>query len=195
MYEKINFNYKAMKKLSMDELGRISCEEFKQKNKIPVVVILDNIRSMNNIGSIFRTADAFSVEHLYLCGITAQPPQKEITKTALGATESVDWTYVCDTLEIVRKLQMENYRIYAVEQVDQRIFLQDFTPDFSQKTALILGNEVFGVDEKLLSFCDGCIEIPQEGIKHSLNVSVAAGIILWDFYFKFLREGKINPQK
>ena len=168
-----------MKKLSMSELGRISSNEFKKTPKTPVIVILDNIRSMNNVGSIFRTCDAFAVEKLYLCGITATPPHKDIAKTALGATESVDWEYAENVVELVHHLKKENIKVFLVEQTDDSIFLNQFQfPE--EKIAVVFGNEVFGVTEGLLPICDGAIEIPQHGTKHSLNVTIAAGIVLWE---------------
>jgi len=170
-----------MKKLSLSELNRITPEEFKKQAKIPVIVILDNIRSMNNVGSIFRTCDAFAVEKLYLCGITATPPNKDITKTALGATESVDWEYAESVEELVVNLKKINIKIYLVEQTDSSILLDKF--QFSnEKIAIVLGNEVFGVTDALLPLCDGAIEIPQQGTKHSLNVTIAAGIVLWELF-------------
>ena len=168
-----------MKKLSMTELGRITPDEFKKTSKIPVIVILDNIRSMNNVGSIFRTCDAFAVEKIYLCGITATPPHKDIAKTALGATESVDWEYAENVVELVQHLKKNNTKVFLIEQTDNSVFLNRF--QFSpEKIAIILGNEVFGVTEALLPICDGAIEIPQHGTKHSLNVTIAAGIVLWE---------------
>jgi tRNA G18 (ribose-2'-O)-methylase SpoU len=163
----------------MDELGRITPDEFKKNPKIPLIVILDNIRSMNNVGSIFRTCDAFTVEKLYLCGITAQPPHKDIAKTALGATESVDWEYVEDVVELVQHLKQNNTKVYLIEQTDSSMLLNQFQFP-KEKTAIILGNEVFGVTEALLPLCDGAIEIPQHGTKHSLNVTIAAGIVIWE---------------
>lgn len=164
----------------MEELNRITPEEFKAQEKAPIIVILDSIRSMNNVGSVFRTCDAFNIEKLYLCGITACPPNKEITKTALGATESVAWEHVADVVELVQQLKRDGYAIFVVEQVDQSKMLDEF--DFSQhaKVALIVGNEVFGVDDRLLPLCDEAIEIPQYGTKHSLNVTIAAGIVIWE---------------
>ena len=169
-----------MKKLSLSELNRTSTEKFKQQDKTPLVVILDNVRSMNNVGSIFRTADAFAVEKLYLCGITATPPHKEITKTALGATESVDWEHREDVVALVKELQEKDYLVYMIEQTDASIMLDSFMPDVSKKIAVVLGNEVFGVDDRLLPVVDGAIEIPQYGTKHSLNVSIAGGIVIWE---------------
>ncbi|MBR6333794.1 MAG: RNA methyltransferase [Bacteroidales bacterium] len=169
-----------MKKLSMEELHRVTPEQFKSQDKYPLVMVLDNIRSMNNIGSIFRTCDAMNVEKLYLCGITACPPQKEIAKTALGATESVNWEYVEDVAELVRRLKEEQYTIAVVEQTDTAVMLQQV--DFKQyeKLCLIVGNEVFGVTDAVLPLADLAVEIPQFGTKHSLNVTIAAGIVLWE---------------
>ncbi|MBP7102735.1 MAG: RNA methyltransferase [Bacteroidales bacterium] len=175
-------------KLSMEELQRIDVATFKQSEKMPLVVILDNVRSMNNVGSVFRTCDAFRIAHIYLCGITAQPPHKEIEKTALGATESVDWSYVASTATLVKELIMNNYQVYAVEQVKNSILLTDFTPAFSQKTALVFGNEVMGVEQGVIDLCNGCIEIPQLGTKHSLNISVSTGIVLWHLFYKLTKK-------
>ncbi len=174
-----------MKKLSMDELGRVTADEFKQQTKNPIVLVLDNIRSMHNVGSAFRTCDAFNVEKLYLCGITATPPQKEISKTALGATESVDWTYKESVVDLAKELKSEGYAILLVEQTDHSVMLQEF--DFAQygKVALFVGNEVFGISDELLPLCDAAIEIPQFGTKHSLNVAVATGITLWEAVKQF----------
>ncbi len=168
-----------MKKLSMDELGRKSVEEFKKAEKNRVIVVLDNIRSMHNTGSVFRTADAFLIEAICLCGYTPQPPHRDIQKTALGATETVDWLYYPHTRVAIEELKERDYKIYAVEQADNSISLEKFDWNPSDKIAIIMGNEVEGVDAELLSLCDGCIEIPQLGMKHSLNISVAAGIVLW----------------
>jgi len=173
-----------MRKLKNYELGRKTVEEFKQTSKIPFTVILDNIRSMNNIGSVFRTSDAFLIEKIILCGITAQPPHNDIRKTALGATESVDWEYFEKTEDVVSFLKNENYLIISVEQAENAIMLQKFHVDKNKKYALIFGNEVKGVEQKIVNMSDYCIEIPQEGTKHSLNISVSAGIVLWDFYKK-----------
>lgn len=169
-----------MKKLSMEELNRISPDEFKKIDKNKVIVILDNIRSMHNVGSIFRTADAFAIEKIYLCGITAQPPHREIEKTALGATESVDWEYVKDALELSQKLKAESYKIICIEQTEGSTLLQNFIKDKDEKLALVLGNEVEGVNQSIINIADECIEIPQYGTKHSFNVSVTAGIVLWE---------------
>ena len=173
-----------MRKLSMDELQRISAEEFKKENKTPLTLILDNIRSLSNVGSVFRTADAFLIKEIILCGITATPPHKEIQKTALGATESVAWRYVEDSVEAVVELQKQGVKVYAIEQADQKIWLQDFTWEAEQELAVVLGNEVKGVRDEVLEVVDACIEIPQFGTKHSLNISIAAGIVIWELFRK-----------
>lgn len=164
---------------TMDELGRLSVAAFKEAVKRPVCVVLDNVRSMHNIGSAFRTGDAFRIEKLYLCGITATPPHREIHKAALGATESVDWEYREDTLELVRDLTARGYAVYAVEQTENSTALQAFG-ETSQPLALVFGNEVHGVQQAVVDACRGTVEIPQEGTKHSLNVSVSIGIVLWE---------------
>lgn len=176
-----------MRKLKITELNRISAEEFKGVKKTPLIVVLDNIRSLNNIGSVFRTSDAFLVEKIYLCGITATPPNQEIHKTALGAEYSVEWEYFEDTTDAVGKLKEDGYIVYAIEQVENSIMLDELTLDNTNKYAVVLGNEVKGVQQKVIDLCDGCIEIPQYGTKHSLNVSVTTGIIVWDL-FKLLNE-------
>lgn len=168
----------------MDELGRKTPEAFRRADKFPLVLVLDNIRSMMNTGSVFRTADAFLLEAIYLCGITATPPHREIHKTALGATESVPWSYFAETTQAVMRLKKEGYQILAVEQVAGSIDLAQFRPDRNKKYALVFGNEVKGVEDAVLDLCDGCIEIPQFGTKHSLNISVTAGMIIWDFFSK-----------
>jgi len=173
-----------MRKLKNSELGRLNVEEFKQTKKIPLIVILDNIRSLNNIGSIFRTSDAFLIERIFLCGITAKPPHKEIHKTALGATESVHWEYVEDTLALVKKLQDESIIVVSIEQVEKSTILQDFAIRSNKKYAVIFGNEVKGVQQEVVSASDHCIEIPQFGTKHSLNIAVSAGVVLWDLFKK-----------
>jgi 23S rRNA (guanosine2251-2'-O)-methyltransferase len=173
-----------MKKLSMDELNRISPEEFRNQQKFPLLIVLDNIRSMMNIGSVFRTADAFSLEGIYLCGITATPPNREIHKTALGATESVMWKYFEKTTDAIKQLKNSGYIVIAIEQTDSSISLSDFKPEKNNKYAVVFGNEVKGVEDEVLNICDNCIEIPQFGTKHSLNVSVTAGIVTWDFFNK-----------
>lgn len=173
-----------MKKLSMEDLNRISVEEFKQADKLPLVVVLDNVRSMNNIGSVFRTSDAFRVEKICLCGITACPPHRDIHKTALGAEESVSWEYFEETSECIESLKRQGYRVYAVEQVDESVMLDEFETQSGTPTAIVFGNEVEGVDEEVIPLCDGCIEIPQFGTKHSLNISIAAGILIWEMWRK-----------
>ncbi len=163
----------------MDELGRLSVTAFKEAEKHPIIVVLDNIRSMHNVGSVFRSADAFLVEAICLCGYTPQPPHRDIHKTALGATETVDWIYFDQTRDAVLALRNRGYRVFAIEQVDTSIPLQNFDNN-GEPVALIFGNEVEGVNADLLDLCDGSIEIPQFGMKHSLNISVAAGIVLWE---------------
>jgi tRNA G18 (ribose-2'-O)-methylase SpoU len=175
----------------MEELGRKSIQDFKQARKIPLVIVLDNIRSMHNVGSIFRTADGFLASGIFLCGYTPQPPHRDIQKTALGATETIDWIYFPTTLQAVEQLKSEGYRVFAIEQVEGSIMLNNFEGSPDEKYAIILGNEVSGVDEEVLKLCDGAIEIPQEGMKHSLNVSIAAGIVAWEF-FKFSSVGMIK---
>lgn len=166
------------------ELNRISIEEFKEATKIPLTIILDNVRSLNNIGSVFRTSDAFLVEKIILCGITATPPHPDIHKTALGAEYSVDWAFFGKTTDAINSLKAANYVICAIEQTTDSIMLDKLQPDKSAKYALILGNEVKGVSQDVVNMCDMCIEIPQHGTKHSLNVSVAAGIVIWSFFEK-----------
>jgi 23S rRNA (guanosine2251-2'-O)-methyltransferase len=169
-----------MEKLSMSGLNRKSVAEFRQSEKIPIVVVMDNIRSMHNVGSVFRTADAFLLQGIYLCGYTPQPPHRDIHKTALGATETVEWKYAGNATDVLKTLRDDGYRIFAVEQVKDSIALQKFIFEQDDKLAVIFGNEVSGVGEEVLKWCDGCIEIPQLGMKHSLNISVAAGIVLWE---------------
>ena len=168
-----------MKKLLNSELNRLSVEEFKAVEKLPVMIVLDNIRSQNNIGSVFRTCDAFLMQGIFLCGITSVPPHREIHKTALGATESVDWKYFGQTIEAVRELREQGYRILAIEQAEGSIMLQDFRWETGEKIALVFGNEIDGVSGEVMDEIDGCIEIPQYGTKHSINISVSAGIVLW----------------
>lgn len=167
-----------MQKLSMEALGRKTVIEYKKADKLPIIVVLDNVRSMHNVGSIFRTADAFLIQSIYLCGCTPQPPHRDIHKTALGATETVDWKYYATTLEAVNHLKQQSYTVCAVEQATESIALQNIELN-KHPIAIILGNEVDGVGDEVLSLCDKCIEIPQFGTKHSLNVSVAAGVVLW----------------
>ena len=171
-----------MKKKSMIELQRISCEEFKAASKLPLVVVLDDVRSMNNIGSVFRTADAFVVEKIALCGITATPPHTEIHKTALGAEESVDWVHYDDVCRAIVDLRGQGYTICAIEQVQGSISLPDFNIEEGKRYAIILGNEVRGVKQEAVDQSDCCIEIPQCGTKHSLNVAVTAGLVMWEFF-------------
>jgi 23S rRNA (guanosine2251-2'-O)-methyltransferase len=175
-----------MRKLKLDELNRATVEEFKEQDKLPVVVVLDNVRSMHNIGSIFRTSDALAATAVYLCGITAQPPHREIEKTALGATQSVTWEYFEDTLQAIEKLRADGYQIVAIEQAENSTMLNEFQPSTDEKYALIFGNEVNGVSDEAMQMIDACIEIPQFGTKHSFNIVVSAGIILWDFYSKIV---------
>jgi len=173
-----------MKKLTTEELNRIDIEAFKKVSKTPLIIVLDNIRSLNNIGSVFRTADAFLVEKIFLCGITATPPHREIHKTALGATESVDWEYFNKTKLAVEKLKNENYKIISIEQTENSTMLNDFYPEKGKKYAIILGNEVKGVEQDIINLSDMAIEIPQFGTKHSINISVANGIVVWDIFSK-----------
>ncbi len=173
-----------MRKLKNEELDRLSVEEFKVKKKRPIVIILDNIRSMNNVGSTFRTADAFLIEKVYLCGITATPPHREINKTALGATESVSWEHREGTETLIEELKEAGYRIVCVEQTDESVPLQDFLPYKDTKYCVVFGNEVFGVTDEVVEKADICLEIPQFGTKHSLNVSVSIGVVMWDFFKK-----------
>jgi len=168
----------------MPELNRLSVEEFKNAEKMPVVLVLDNIRSQNNIGSVFRTADAFRLQGVHLCGITATPPHREIHKTALGATESVDWQYFPSTIDSIKNLMQQGYTILAVEQAEGSILLTDFSPVSGNKIAIVFGNEVNGIEDEVLQFASECIEIPQYGTKHSINVSVAVGIVIWDVFSK-----------
>ena len=170
-----------MRKLKVTELKRLTPEEFKDSKKIPLIVVLDHVRSLNNVGSVFRTSDAFRIEAIYLCGITACPPNAEIHKTALGAEESVDWLYFKDTMEAVEKLKAEGYVVCAIEQAEGSTMLDKLLLDKTKKYAVILGNEVKGVQQNVVDNCDMCVEIPQYGTKHSLNVSVTAGIVIWDF--------------
>jgi len=174
----------GMRKLKLDELNRPDVEEFKSQEKLPVVVVLDNVRSMHNVGSVFRTADGFALEKVVLCGITAQPPHREIEKTALGATQSVDWTHYADTVTAVTALRALGYEIIAIEQAEHSTMLNNFTPDQSKKYALVFGNEVDGVSDEVMAKIDECIEIPQFGTKHSFNITISAGIVFWDFFSK-----------
>ncbi len=173
-----------MRKLRNSELERLTVDKFKESEKTPLVIVLDNIRSANNVGSVFRTADAFLIEAVYLCGVTATPPNRDIRKTALGASESVTWTYFENTLDTVKKLQSEGYKVIPIEQVEKSTSLLDFKPETGNKYAFVFGNEVKGVEQDVIDLCHTCIEIPQYGTKHSLNISVSAGILIWDFFQK-----------
>jgi|TARA_B110000967_G_scaffold209132_1_gene263922 tRNA G18 (ribose-2'-O)-methylase SpoU len=176
-----------MRKLKNNELGRISVDEFKSAQKTPIIVVLDNIRSLNNIGSVFRTSDAFLIEKIYLCGICATPPNKDIHKTALGATESVAWEYAENIMDLVQKLKTENVKVLAIEQAENSTQLDSFYPEKNQKYAIVMGNEVKGVHQDVVNASDFCIEIPQVGTKHSLNISVTTGVVIWDLFTKMNR--------
>lgn len=173
-----------MRKLKNEELNRIDQDSFQTAPKMPVTIVLDNIRSMHNVGATFRTSDAFRVERIVLTGITAQPPHRDIHKAALGATETVTWSYEKDPDQAVKALKEQGYTILAIEQSEESTFLDQFAPDVNQKYALIFGNEVFGVDDQVMELVDGCLEIPQFGTKHSINISVSVGLVIWDFYCK-----------
>ncbi|SRR5258706_496503 len=177
-----------MRKLKNEELNRISKEEFKARKKIPVILVLDNVRSMNNVGSIFRTADAFLLEGIYLCGITSQPPHREIEKTALGATSTVAWKYFKNISEAILELRRKDYLIVSVEQTDHNVPLNKFFPLPEKKYALIFGHEMNGISEEAIQMSDLALEVPQYGTKHSLNIAVCAGIVIWDIYSKLQRQ-------
>lgn len=180
-----------MRKLAMNELSRISVEEFKQQEKLPVTVVLDSVRSLHNVGSIFRTSDGFAVERIVLCGITGTPPHRDIEKTALGATQSIEWVYVQDIKEAINHLKAEGKKILAVEQAEGSTLLHQFIPLHGENYALIFGNEVNGVSEEAMQMIDACIEIPQFGTKHSFNIVISAGIVMWDFFYKLkLKSGQ-----
>ena len=172
------------RKLKLQELGRISVQEYKASNKTPIIIVLDNIRSLNNIGSVFRSSDAFRIEKIYLCGITAQPPHRDIHKTALGATESVDWEHVEDTVELIEKLKADNVITLSIEQAENSLKLDVFQPQKNQKYAIVMGNEVDGVQQSVINASDHVLEIPQIGTKHSLNISVCTGVVIWDLFSK-----------
>jgi tRNA G18 (ribose-2'-O)-methylase SpoU len=176
------------RKLKITELNRLTPEEFQQSKKLPVVVVLDNVRSLHNVGSVFRTGDAFLIEAIHLCGITSTPPHAEIHKTALGAEDTVEWKYFEDAVESVELLRAEGYYVFAIEQAEGSIMLTDLSLSENRKIAIVFGNEVKGVQQKVIDLCDACIEIPQYGTKHSLNVSVTGGIVLWEL-FKILKHG------
>jgi tRNA G18 (ribose-2'-O)-methylase SpoU len=171
-----------MGKIKNEELNRLSIDEYKTSKKVPVVIVLDNIRSLNNIGSVFRTADCFRLNEIHLCGITATPPHREIQKTALGATVSVDWKYFENTKDSINELRETGFKIYSVEQVENSISLENFIPDPKSKYALVFGNEINGVSEEVIELSDASIEIPQYGTKHSFNISVSVGIVMWQIY-------------
>ncbi|OBQ55149.1 RNA methyltransferase [Tamlana sp. s12] len=173
-----------MRKLKNSELDRLSVEDFKEAEKTPIIIILDNIRSLNNIGSVFRTSDAFLIEKIYLCGITAKPPHKDIHKTALGSTETVAWEYVENTIDLVEKLKTEGIKVASIEQAESATMLNDFTVENNTKYALVFGNEVKGVSQGVVTASDAIIEIPQFGTKHSLNISVSCGVVVWDIFSK-----------
>ena len=173
-----------MRKLKNEELNRKSVKDFRVSKKMPLIIILDNVRSLNNIGSVFRTADAFLIEKVYLCGITASPPHKDIHKTALGATENVLWEYVNSTADIVQKLQTEGVSVWPIEQTEDSTSLDIFQPEPNKSYAFVLGNEVRGVSQEVIDICNKALEIPQFGTKHSLNISVATGLVIWDFFIK-----------
>ena len=179
----------GMRKLSMEELNRLTVADFKNTQKFPLTLVLDNVRSLHNVGAAFRTADAFAIEKIWLCGITGRPPQREITKTALGSTESVAWEYAPTTTDIIGQLKAAGYVVVAVEQTTGSQSLTTFQPEQNRPYALVMGNEVFGVEDEVLALCDAAVEIPQFGTKHSLNVSVAAGVVLWDFISKLGNRG------
>lgn len=178
------FVVKKMRKLKLEELNRPSVEEFKHQAKLPIVVVLDNVRSLHNVGSAFRTADGFAVEAIYLCGITAQPPHREIEKTALGATQSIAWRYFEYVKDAVTELKIEGFKIVAIEQAENSVSLIDFKPTNQEKYALFFGNEVNGVSDEVMQEIDTCLEIPQFGTKHSFNIVISTGIVLWDFFSK-----------
>lgn len=180
-----------MRKLSMDELNRKSIEDFKQSEKTPVIAVLENIRSAYNVGSVFRTADAFLIQAIYICGYTAKPPHKEIKKTALGSEYTVQWNHFTNAQEAINQLKQNGFKIYAVEQTEQSISLETFQRKPDEKVALIFGNEVSGIEQSTIHLCDGTIEIPQLGMKHSLNISVAAGIALWELVRPHISSRKI----
>jgi tRNA G18 (ribose-2'-O)-methylase SpoU len=171
-----------MRKLENNELERKTIEDFKTSEKTPLIIVMDDIRSLHNIGSVFRTSDAFLIEKIVLCGITATPPHKEIQKTALGATETVAWEYHKNVTDVIQNLQAENVVVLAIEQVENAFLLDQFIIDRTKKYALVFGNEVYGVSQDAIALCDGCLEIPQLGTKHSLNIAVSAGIVIWDLF-------------
>ncbi len=177
-----------MRKLKNQELNRVSVEEFKELKKIPLTIVLDNIRSLSNVGSVFRTSDAFMIKEIILCGITAKPPHREIHKTALGATDSVNWRYFEQTIDAIKELQANNTIVYAIEQADEAIMLDNIELDFKKEIAFVLGNEVKGVEDIVVEQVDACIEIPQFGTKHSLNISVSTAIVIWEAFQQFQKQ-------
>ena len=179
-----------MQKLTSNDLGRLTIDDFKKSTKTPLYVVLDNVRSLNNIGSVFRTCDAFAVKKLLLCGITATPPHKDINRTALGATDSVEWEYFPSTAEAIESLKEKGISILAVEQVSGSTSLEKFYPEQGTEYALVFGNEVFGVEQEVVDMCDAALEVPQSGTKHSLNIAVCAGVVIWDIYSKIVYRNK-----
>ena len=177
-----------MRKLRNDELGRVNIEEFKKLKKLPITIVLDNIRSLMNIGSVFRTSDAFTIKEILLCGITAKPPHREMQKTALGATESVSWRYFDNTVDAVKELKANGIKVLSIEQADEAKMLDTYEFDFSQEIALVFGNEVKGVSDEVIELSDDCIEIPQFGTKHSLNISISAGVLIWECFQQFQKK-------
>ncbi len=173
-----------MRKLLNEELNRKTVDEFKSATKTPIIIVLDNVRSLNNVGSVFRTADAFLMEAIYLCGITGTPPNKDIQKTALGSTETVVWKHFANTLDAVHELKQNGYKVLAIEQAESAVMLNDFKPSANEKLAIIFGNEVKGVQQEVIDVSDGVIEIPQAGTKHSLNIAVSVGVVVWDLFLK-----------
>ncbi|HMZ46037.1 MAG TPA: RNA methyltransferase [Chitinophagaceae bacterium] len=185
-----------MRKLSMNELGRISVAEFKQAKKTPIIVVLDNIRSVYNVGSIFRTADAFLIEGICICGYSPTPEHKQMAKTALGATDTVDWLHYPSAIEAVQTLQQNGYKVFAIEQADESISLENFNSNLYSKMAVVFGNEVEGIQQDVIEACNGCVEIPQLGTKHSLNVATAAGVVLWKLVESYITTSTIHkPNK
>jgi 23S rRNA (guanosine2251-2'-O)-methyltransferase len=175
-----------MQKIKNEDLGRKTVDEFKRSEKLPLILVLDNVRSLNNVGSAFRTADSFLLESVFLCGVTGTPPNAEIEKTALGATESMKWKHFKSTKDAVNELKLNGYKVYAIEQVENSTYLQNFEKKKDEKIAIIFGNEVYGVEQEVIDICDGNIEIPQLGTKHSLNISVSIGIVVWEIAKKYL---------
>ena len=181
-----------MRKLANEELDRLGIDEFKKADKHPLIIVLDNIRSLHNVGAIFRTADAFLIEKMYLCGITPKPPHKDIRKTALGATESVDWEYVEDINHLIRELRHQSVELIAIEQAEHSLKLDEYVPQNDKRTVMVFGNEVKGVRQDVVDLCDKVVEIPQFGTKHSLNISVSAGVCIWDHFVKMKKKNNIG---